>query len=221
MQDKDEKTGLVDTQWLNEHLSDQGVKIIDARPTSFYLAGHIKNAINSSYGQSDYMSHGTDISRGGGVELFSNPGKTLPYQDLPAKSLIEVFGKKLGIRRDDHVIIYTDGADSLASRLFYTLDSMGHKKTSILDGGLEQWQADGYETTEEMTQVKPVEYGAAEMDQNLYADTGWVLAHMADPQVKLIGGLNYSRFYGPDVPQPREGHIPGTIGIPFSYHFET
>lgn len=221
MQDKDEKTGLVDTQWLNEHLSDQGVKIIDARPTSFYLAGHIRNAINSSYGQSDYMSHGTDISRGGGVELFSNPGKTLPYQDLPAKSLIEVFGKKLGIRRDDHVIIYTDGADSLASRLFYTLDSMGHKKASILDGGLEQWQADGYETAEGMTPVKPVDYGVAEMDQSLCVDTEWVLAHMADPQVKLIAGLNYSRFYGPDVPQPKEGHIPGSICIPFSYHFKS
>ena len=221
MQDKDGKVGaLVDTEWLNEHLSDSGIKIIDARPTPFYLAGHIKNAVNSSYGPSEYMSHGADISRGGGVEVFSDPGKTLPYQDLPAQSLIEVFSKKLGIRRDDHVIIYTDGADALASRLFYTLDSMGHDKVSILDGGLEQWQADGYETNDEMTHVNPVDYGAAEMDQGRCVDTGWVLDHMADANIKLVAGLAYSRFYGPDVAQPKEGHLPGSICIPYSFHFK-
>jgi thiosulfate/3-mercaptopyruvate sulfurtransferase len=217
----DKKEALVDTQWLNERLSDPSIKIIDARPTAFYFAEHIKNSINSSYGLADYMSHGIDISRGGGVELFSDPSKTLPYQDLPARYLIEVFGKKLGIKRDDHIIIYTDGADSLASRLFYTLDAIGHKKVSILDGGLEQWQADGYETTNEIVQVEPVDYGLAEINENLNVDTAWMLAHMADPQVKLIAGLNYSRFYGPDVPQPREGHIPGTVCIPFSYHFKS
>jgi len=221
LHNKDEKSGaLVDTQWLNERLSDPGIKIIDARPTPFYIAGHIKNAINSSYSSSEYMSHGTDISRGGGVEIFSDPVKTLPYQDLPAQALIEVFGKKLGISRDDHIIIYTDGADALASRLFYTLDSLGHRHTSILDGGFEQWQADNYETFEEPTQIKPVDYGAAEIDQGCCVDTEWVLSHMADPDVKLVAGLAYSRFYGPDVAQPREGHIAGSVCIPYSAHFK-
>jgi len=221
LHDKDEKPGaLVDTQWLNEHLSDPGIKIVDARPTPFYLAGHIKNAINSSYSSTEYMSHGADISRGGGVEIFSDPGKTLPYQDLPVQALIEVFGEKLGISRDDHVVIYTDGADALASRLCYTLDSIGHPKISILDGGLEQWQADDYETTDETTQVKSVDYGLAEMDQGRCVDTGWVLAHMADPNIKLVAGLAYSRFYGPDVAQPRVGHLPGSVCIPYSSHFK-
>ena len=221
LHDKDEKiSALVDTEWLNEHLSDPGIKIIDARPTPFYLAGHIRTAVNSSYGPSEYMSHGADISRGGGVEVFSDPGKVLPYQDLPVQSLIDVLGEKLGVRRDDHVIIYTDGADALASRLFYTLDSMGHNKVSILDGGLEQWQADGYETTEQMTHVDPVEYGAAEMDPGCCVDTEWVLSHMADANVKLVAGLAYSRFYGPGVAQPREGHLPWSMCIPYSSHFK-
>ena len=211
---------LVDTEWLNEHQSDAGVKIIDARPTAFYLAGHIKNAINSSYDETDYMSHGTDISRGGGVELFSDPQKRLPYQDLPPQALSEVFGEKLGIKPDDHVIIYTDGADSLASRLAYTLDSMGHKKISILDGGLDQWLADNYETTTEKTAITPVDYGKAELNENLNVTTGWILEHCLDSNVKLVAGLAYSRFYGPDVPQPREGHIPGSVCIPFSAHYK-
>jgi len=211
---------LVDTQWLKENLLNPNVKIIDSRPTAFYLAGHIRNSIKSSYDESEYMCHGIDISRGGGVELFSDPTQRLPYQDLPPQRLVEVFGQKLGIKRTDHIVVYTDGPDSLASRLLYTLDSMGHNKLSILDGGLDQWIADGYETTTEKTKVIPVDYGNATFAQDRCVDTEWLLNHFLDKNVRLVAGLAYNRFYGPDVPQPREGHIPASSCIPFSAHFK-
>lgn len=210
---------LVSTQWLAEKLNDPNVRIIDARPTILYLSGHIENAVSAAFGSSEYMSYGTDVSKGGGVDLFSDPKSPIANQDGTPAMIREVLGQKLGIRRDSTVVVYSDGADSLAARLWWTLEHMGHKNICMLDGGFDKWLEEGLKVADKVPEIKPVEYGPGELDQSCLVDTSWVVEHCADPEVRIVFGLPFGSYYSQDNPGPREGHIPGSICIPVSRHF--
>jgi thiosulfate/3-mercaptopyruvate sulfurtransferase len=48
----------------------------------------------------------------------------------------------VGVSDSSRVVIY--GHTVLASRVFFTLDIVGHANVAILDGGLKAWQAEGH-----------------------------------------------------------------------------
>jgi thiosulfate/3-mercaptopyruvate sulfurtransferase len=49
----------------------------------------------------------------------------------------------LGIGNRSHVIAYDDAAGSTAARLWWMLRQVGHRRVSVLDGGLSAWRATG------------------------------------------------------------------------------
>ena len=210
---------LVSTRWLVERLEDPDIRIIDARPTILYLMGHIEHAVSASFNSSEYMSHGVDISKGGGLDLFSDPKSPIANQDGPFEMIKEVLGKKLGIRHDSLVIIYSDGADSLATRFWWTMEHIGHKNIRMLDGGFDKWIEEGLKVANEVAEIEPVEYEMGEPDPTCMVDTDWVVEQYANPDVKMIFSLPFSSYYGQQIPGPKQGHIPRSICIPVDLHF--
>lgn len=210
---------LVNARWLADRLEDRNTRIIDARPTVLYLMEHIKNAVSASYSKREYVSFGTDISKGGGVELFSDPSSPIPFQDGPPEMVKEVLGKRLGISPETLVVIYSDGSDGLDARFWWTLERLGHNKMCLLNGGLDKWLELGYKTVKKVNKAEPVEYRINGVDNNGLVDTRWVLEHMADPDVKLVFALPQGMYFGQQVLYPREGHIPGSVCVPLARHF--
>ena len=210
---------LVNSKWLAQRLDDPNIRIIDTRPTILYSLGHIRNALNAAYSKREYLSLGVDISRGGGVELYSDPSAPIPSQDGPPEMVAEVLGKRLGISYNSIVVIYSDGADSLDTRFWWTLEYLGNKKMCILAGGLDKWLEDGYKTVKKVPRVHPVEYDIDELDQNCQVDTNWVLENLTSPDVKLVFNSKHSLYYGQETTCPREGHIPGSVCVPVASHF--
>ena len=180
---------------------------------------HIKNAVSASYGAAEYLSLGVDVSRGGGVDLFSDPSSPIANQDGPPEMVKEVLGKRLGISRNNLVVIYSDGADSLDTRFWWTLERLGHKRMCILYGGLDKWLEDGYKTVKKATKAPPVEYGQHDPDRNCQVDTDWVLGHLSDPELKMVFLSKYGNYYGQETTCSREGHIPGSVCVPVAAHF--
>ncbi len=57
-----------------------------------------------------------------------------------------------GIDAADEVVAYDDAGGSIAARLWWMLDDLGHERAAVLDGGIGAWVAAGYPVT---TDVPP------------------------------------------------------------------
>jgi len=49
----------------------------------------------------------------------------------------------LGIGREHRIVAYDDAGGTVAARLWWMLDALGHPRTSVLDGGIGAWTAEG------------------------------------------------------------------------------
>lgn len=210
---------LVDTKWVSERIDDPEVRIIDARPTPLYVAGHIRNAVSASFKPSEYLSHGVDTSYGGGVDLFTGSGSHIPWQDGSKDTLQEVIGARLGISNDSTLVVYSDGPDYYATRLFWTLNYCGCKNVCILDGGMKKWLADGYEITKRVPKIEPAKYEIGYLDLRMVVDIDWVLDNLYNPGVVLVAAYPSSWYSGEHLEYSRRGHLPNSVSIPYSDNF--
>ncbi len=124
---------LVSTGWLAEHLDHEPLRVVDTRwyladpgrGRSEYEAGHIPGA--------GFMSIDTDLSAPHG------PGR----HPLPAPDEIAHRLGTLGIGDRNFVVAYDDAGGGIAARLWWMLESIGHERVGVLDGGIQAWTASG------------------------------------------------------------------------------
>ncbi len=114
---------LVDAAWVKDNSTKSGVVVIDTRPKSAYLRGHIPGAVTTSYGKGGWR-----------VKKDGVPGM------LPGAAALAKLIGGLGIDNNTHVVIAAPGANSsdtgIATRLYWTFKVAGHDNVSILDGGM-------------------------------------------------------------------------------------
>ncbi|MGB7338128.1 MAG: sulfurtransferase [Phototrophicaceae bacterium] len=141
---------IVSPQWLNEHLQDDNLRIVDIRgrvlpasepaPHYFshhedYMASHIPNAV--------FVDWTTDI-----VEPES------ATYDVANPERYAILMGRLGIGDDTQVIVYDDASGMFAARFWWTLQYYGHENVAVLDGGWQAWQANHYPTSSNVPQVE-------------------------------------------------------------------
>jgi len=131
---------------------------------------------------------------------------------LPGPDRLENLFSNLGMSTGSHIVAYDDERNSLACRLLWTLDAVGHRRFSLLNGGLRAWIADGY----------PVESGPPSPCRGRFpvagvttalADKAYVLAHLGSPDVVILDTRSPQEFTGTDVRAARGGHIPGAVNM--------
>ncbi|HYL39385.1 MAG TPA: sulfurtransferase [Bryobacteraceae bacterium] len=123
---------LVSTGWLAQHLTDPQVVILHvAGNRTAYDAGHIPGARFVAL---------PSIA----ITRDSIPNELPPVADL--KKVLEA----AGVSDDSRVILYGDTSVLPATRAYFTFDYLGHgDRTSLLDGGLEKWRAEGRALTKD------------------------------------------------------------------------
>lgn len=103
------------------------------------------------------------------------------------------------------------------ARVFLTLDYLGlGDRTSILDGGLPAWRAEGRPVTNLVDAPKPGKL-KPQVNKDIVVDASWVSANL-DKRGAAILDARASQFYtGAEAGRmPRGGHIPSARNIPFS-----
>jgi len=139
--DKSMISSLTSTEWLNNHLNDRNLVILDVRSGDTKIKfedEHIPGAVSVSsvYFQTDYPSQ-----------------TNIPY-NIPPKETFESIVQKLGINKDSKIVIVYPGLIAkdimCGTRTFWTLAYYGMDNISILDGGLGKWKRDGYKITNEV-----------------------------------------------------------------------
>jgi thiosulfate/3-mercaptopyruvate sulfurtransferase len=189
---------LVTTSWLQEHLGDPDLVVLQVAATRReYRQGHLPGA-RFVWAQS-YAPSTPDGS-----------------YDLPTTEQAAALFKDLGLRPDSRIVLVYAGASvQQTTRALLTLEQFGlGRRASILNGGFDAWKAEGRPVATDMPQFAP---GTARPTEGgrFIADAGYVQARL-DQQATTIVDAREARFYkGEGGGQPRPGHIPGAVNVPF------
>jgi len=190
---------MVSVAWLADHLKDPNLVLLHVGEKPGYDAGHIPGA--------QFLTM-ADIStpRGEGLTL-----------ELPPVERLKALFEGLGIGDDSRIVVYY-GKDwvSPTTRVIFTLDYIGlANRTSLLDGGMPAWVADGRPVT---TDLKAPGRGALTPKiQALTVDGAWMDANLGKPGHVVVDARNVEFYTGAKAggrPE-RNGHIPGAASIPF------
>ena len=120
---------LKSTDWLEENISK--VKILDA-------TWHMPNSNRNALGE--YNKNHIKNSIFFDLDENSNQNISLPHM-LPVSQDWEKIVSRLGIKNDDHIIIYDNSEVLSASRCWFTFLYFGHdiNLVSVLDGGFKKY----------------------------------------------------------------------------------
>ncbi len=199
---------LVDGAWLKANMNKNNLFLLDIQQPEHYRRFHIPGAVNAPYAQ----------WRSG--KKSSAPGM------LPPTKWMENFLGNLGISNDSKIVIIATGnqpADmAAASRVFWTLKVLGHRKVGVLNGGLYDYvkrfprDLEAVPRTGEATRYKIAPVSSITADSNdiqaaLQSDT------------QLLDARTLGEFVGVITAKPDER--PGTIlnakHLPFNWLVDT
>lgn len=182
---------LVDCDWLQAHLGDPNVRIVDCGTMDAYLRAHIPGAV----GVRD--------------NYFKNPENRV-FVMTPDQFAAEM--GSLGIGDDTEVIAY-DAGSVTAGRLWWCLNYYGHTKVRVLNGGWNIWLKEGRPITMEVPKVAPATF-TPKVNESFIATADYLLAALQRPDVVVLDVRSDGEWEGTNTRgNKRAGHIPGAVHI--------
>jgi thiosulfate/3-mercaptopyruvate sulfurtransferase len=197
------KDVLVETEWLEQHLDDENIRIVevDENP-ALYAEAHIPGAIGFDWK--------TDL------------------QDPVRRDFLgpEAFGELLGSRgiSDEHqIVLYGDRNNWFAAYTYWYLKYYGHEDVKLLNGPREKWIAEDRATTSDVPSYEPQSFIAQPGDAAIRAKRDEVFEALGK-DVNLVDVRSPQEFSGELIAMAgyeqegaqRGGHIPGAASVPWA-----
>ena len=207
MQD-DPKT-LVSTDWLNAHLRDPELRILDA---SWYLPAMNRDA------KAEYDAAHIPGARFFDIDDVSDHRSDLPHMAPPVEKFMSRL-RAMGVG-DGHQVVVYDGAGLFsAARVWWLFRLMGKTDVAVLDGGFKKWRAEG-RPVDDLPPVIRDRHMIVNRQDHMVRDVTEVSFAAKLKDHEIIDARAPSRFRG-EEPEPRaglrSGHIPGAKNLPFTY----
>ncbi len=205
---------LVTVTWLNSHLRDPGLVVLDTRygagdaGAAAFAAAHIPGSVHS-----DYDKGGWRVARDG-----------VPFM-VPTLAELERLIGDLGIDETSHVVVVPAGETVLdfgaAARVYWTLKYAGVKKLSILDGGFAAWTAAGLPVERGVKRPSPAIFTAT-IDPSLAIDAAGVEQITKAGGATLVDARPASFFLGKQKAPAAAayGRLPGAVNVDSGAFFD-
>lgn len=197
---------LVGTDWLERNLGEPGLRVVEA---TWYLPTAGREGID------DYRKRHVPGAVFWDIDVITDPDSALPHM-LPGEADFSAHMSRLGIARDSRVVVYDNNGMQTSPRVWWTLRAFGHRRVSVLDGGMRKWLAEGRPVSTDTPAPAPTSY-AAWLDPALVRAIEEVPADPADRTEQVLDARPAGRFAGVD-PEPRPncrpGRIPGSLNLP-------
>ena len=195
--------GLVDVDWLVEHLDDPSVRTIEAGlDSTSYYQGHVPGAAALSW-----LDDLHEADRRG---------------TLPQRRVEELMSSR-GITPQTHVVLYGDGDNMFAAYALWLLRYYRHERVSLLDGGRRAWLGAGAPLTSDVPPVPASTYVSPGPDESLRATRDLLLERYvgAPSGTALLDCRGAAEYHGragnsTDLPvmfHRLTGHVPGASNL--------
>ncbi len=194
---------LVSTDWVEEHIDDPDIVIVESdEDILLYEIGHIRNSVKF-----DWQTELQD-------QLV---------RDYVSRENFEALLSEKGISNDHAVVFYGDRSNWWACYAFWTFKVLGHEKCLIMDGGRQKWVDEGRDLVKEVPERAKTDYKVSAVDESIRAFRDDVVEHMGSgrPLVDVRSPKEYSGelLHMEAYPQEgalRGGHIPGAVNVPWA-----
>ncbi len=199
---------LVGPAWLNDHLHDANLVVLDVRSaidgggSKAYLAAHIPGSVHSDY---------------------DHPGWRVTVHNVPfmLPNMLEIQDLigNLGIDENSHVVVVPAGVHvtdfGSAARVYWTLEVAGMSEVSILDGGFAAWKAAGLAIETGAGHAPSPKMLAVDGDESLLAKLSDVEKIERSGGATLVDARPASFFTGKEKGKKvaAYGHIPGAVEL--------
>lgn len=199
---------LVTAQWLEQHINDENLALVDVRMSPVglvpkkdmlaeFAAGHIPGAV--------YFD----------IDNVADKNTTLPHMLPTAEAFAAAVGK-LGINDRQTIVFYDEGNQFSAPRGWWTFRNFGAQNVYVLDEGLQGWTARGNALVTGPAQPVATTFHA-QFNPEAVVNMQQVEQAMND-KLQILDARAAPRFHA-QAPEPRpglhRGHIPGSINIPY------
>jgi thiosulfate/3-mercaptopyruvate sulfurtransferase len=195
---------LVDTQWIEDHLTDDKVRIaeVDYDPTSNYELGHIPGSV--------LIKWKSDIN---------NP----ITRDILSKEAFEALLQRIGVSNDTTLALYGDFNNWFAAFAFWAFKYYGFNDVRLVNGGRKKWLLEDRPLTKDVQNYAKGNYKVTkEPDKNIRVYLDYVRNTLGSRS--LVDVRSPKEFSGeitapPEYPTEhaqRGGHIPGAANIPWT-----
>lgn len=188
---------LLEAHTLHAHLQDPQLLIVDLCGETAYQHSHIPGAIHVNT---------ADLIRG------EKPAPGL----LPSAEKLTALFSRLGLTPQTHVVCYDDEGGAWSGRFIWTLDVIGHRRYSYLNGGIRSWRAAGFAEEKIAPQRAAVDFHLT-LHPTPIATAEDILQELANnPSLLVWDARSAEEYRGEKVLSQRGGHIPGAIHCEWS-----
>ncbi|MFL0810386.1 MAG: sulfurtransferase [Agarilytica sp.] len=192
------------SEFLESSENKNDIRIVDLSSEANFLRGHIPGAI--------YLPFSSLM-----LGQPPAPGK------IPNKERLQDVFKYLGLNENTHFFVVDDEGGGWAARLIWTLDVIGHKSFSYVDGGMLAWKAAGL-ATESGTPENPYSTESVppfEVDQNKIAQLSEIMSGLGKNEFTVWDARSPAEHSGMKALAEKAGHIPGAINAEWTSLMDT
>lgn len=196
---------LVETGWLEDHVDDPDVRVIEVdEDTTAYEKGHIKGAVAWNW--------------------FSDLHAPVGRDYVDQKGLSRLL-QRAGVGPDTTVVLYGGNNNWFAAYAYWLLRYLGFGNIKLLNGGRKKWELESRELTMAPPSHRATDFVLEEpVAGDIRAFRDYVLERVSEGNAALVDVRSPEEYRGeklaPDhLPQEQAqvpGHIPGAANIPWA-----
>jgi thiosulfate/3-mercaptopyruvate sulfurtransferase len=200
---------LVSTEWLADHLGEPDLVLLDS---SWFMPASGRS------GREEFREAHIPGARFLDIDEISDHTDPSPHM-LPSAGEFGAAMEKLGVGREDRIVVCDNSPIHTAARGWFMLRHFGARNVAILDGGFQKWVAEGRPAQSGEPEPRKARFEAQERPD--HAVTKQQI--LAGPGCALLDARGKGRFEATE-PEPRAGiaggHIPGARNLPFGEVFD-
>ena len=196
---------LVSTQWINDHLNDPKVRIVevDYIPATSYMLGHIPGAVLFDWK----------------IDIIDSTKR-----DVISKEVLEDSLQRIGVNNDTTLIVYGDFKNWFATFAFWIFKYYGFKDVRLMNGSRKKWFEEDRPLSLDIPSYTRGNYKASDPDKSIRAFMNYVKEEIGS-QDKILIDVRTNDEYNGKTLAPTEysteygqmgGHIPGAVNVPWN-----
>ena len=184
---------LIEASQLADSLHEPKLLILDTSSTDNYAKHHVPGAVHIAPAE---------------LQCGIKPA----VGKMPAPDQLQLLFSRVGLTPDKHVIVYDDEGGGWAGRLIWTLDVIGHRNYSYLNGGLQAWLSGGH-PSEDVANLPPPSEIEITIDSTPIAEIEDFINLLGNSQLGIWDARSPEEYRGEKVLAQRGGHIPGAVNL--------